>query len=496
MSEAAVDVPLVAAKEPAGLAPLRPVPADLAPLRPVPAARPSPWTPLNALGTLASGVSFVALFFVLAAVLYALCGGLAKLLGDNPLRSGGLGQSIGALVGILLLFVMITATLLTIAERKWSALMQDRIGPNRARLPIPFLKDRALRGIPHLVADVLKMLTKEDFLPIKSSALLFNLAPILAFAPAFALVMVVPFGPDATIFDQRVALQIAHVDPGVLVLFATASIAVYGTALAGWSSNNKFALLGGLRASAQLVSYEVSLGLTLVGVILLYGTLQLDQMAAAQGASYALARSGGDDLLFGLLPAWGVVFQPIGFLMYFTAAGAEVKRAPFDLPEAESEIIGYFVEYSGLKFGMFMIAEFVEVVVLSATFVVIFFGGWHLPWVEPLLAPHVTPLAFAIIQVGFFLLKVVFLCWVQLVVRWTFPRFRYDQLMHLGWKILLPLSLANVLLTGFLLLWGGRPAMAWAGIVEWVVLLALIGWTVQSKRAAPAAAGHDSHATH
>ncbi len=439
---------------------------------------------------------FVAIIFAVACVLYVLAAGVPALFEMFFGRDAGdlVAQfHLGQIVGMLLLFVMVTATMLTVAERKWSAMMQDRIGPNRARLPIPFLKNRPLRGIPHIAADVLKMLTKEDFLPVRANALLFNLAPVLAFAPAFALVMVVPFGPEVELFGRHVPLQIASVDPGLLVLLATASLAVYGTALAGWSSNNKFALLGGLRASAQLISYEVTLGLTLVGVIILFGTLRLDEMVLQQGVTYAQALRGREDLLFGVLPPWGVLFQPLAFLLYFTAAGAEIKRAPFDLPEAESEIIGYFIEYSGLKFGMFMIAEFVEVVVISATFVVIFFGGWHLPWAEPWLAQHLTATPFALVQVTFFLLKVIFFCWLQLLIRWSLPRFRYDQLMHLGWKVLLPLSLGNVLLTGFLQLYGGREALAWAGLVEWMILLGLVFWNVKPS-AVPAAAAHGDHA--
>src|SRR5207248_2982751 len=235
------------------------------------------------------------------------------------------------------------ATLLTMAERKWSALMQNRVGPNRARLPIPGLSERPLKGIPHILADVLKMLFKEDFIPEGASRnkFLFNLAPLLAFAPAFCLFAVVPVGPEITFLGKRIALQVARVDWGILYVLGLASLAVFGTALAGWTSNNKLALLGGLRASAQLVSYEVTLGLTLVGVFIVFGTLRLDSMVMLQGmaepaiqVAASMANRAGDflvrddSLLFGWLPSWGAVFQPIGMILFMVAAQAEIKRAP------------------------------------------------------------------------------------------------------------------------------------------------------------------------
>src|SRR6266550_1494277 len=259
-------------------------------------------------------------------------------IGDQIPVSWGLSPAIGTILSLILILVMITATLLTMADRKWSALMQDRVGPNRARFSIiPWLRDKPLKGIPHIVADVLKMLFKEDFIPEGAVAnrFLFNLAPLLAFAPAFMLFAVVPVGPEVTFFGARFQLQVARVDWGMLYVFALASIAVFGTALAGWTSNNKLALLGGLRASAQLVSYEVTLGLTLVGVFILFGTLRLDSMVLQQGPTEAMLRSalrtGGGDatLVFGWLPGWGALFQPIGMVLFLVAAMAEIKRAPF-----------------------------------------------------------------------------------------------------------------------------------------------------------------------
>ena len=291
---------------------------------------------------------------------------------------------------VMLALVMGIASLLTVAERKWSALMQDRIGPNRARIDVPILRNSSLAGIPHFLADGLKMLFKEDFIPATANKLLYNLGPMLAFAPVFALFAVVPSGPSVNVFGKHVDMVVATPDFGLLYVFAIASLAVYGTALAGWSSNNKFALLGGVRASSQMISYEVALGLSLVGLMLSFSTVQLPVFVgnltnelgtgvAASGQARYLwsAHFGSFDVG---IPAWGFLLQPLGFFIFFAAAFAETKRAPFDSPEGESEIIGYFVEYSGMKFGMFMISEFVEVVVLSGLIVVLFFGGYHLPF--------------------------------------------------------------------------------------------------------------------
>src|SRR5256886_4438863 len=371
---------------------------------------------------------------------------------DRPNLAGGLGEGIGNIVALILVLIMVTATLLTMAERKWSALLQDRVGPNRARLPIPGLSERPLKGIPHILADVLKMLFKEDFIPEGASRTrcLFILAPLLASAPAFCLFAVVPVGPEVTFLGKRIALQVARVDWGILYVFALAALAVFGTALAGWTSNNKLALLGGLRASAQLVSYEVTLGLTLVGVFIVFGTLRLDSMVMQQGPTEAMLRSairtGTPDgsLVFGWLPGWGALFQPLGMVLFLVAAMAEIKRAPFDTPEGESEIIGYFLEYSGLKSGLFLIAEFAEVVVVSGIVAAIFLGGYHIPWIEPQLAGVFGFTGLAVLQVFAFLVKMPLLIWVQMLARWAFPRFRYDQIMRLGRQIMLPVPLVHL----------------------------------------------------
>src|SRR5712671_4709755 len=405
--------------------------------------KPQFWAWLAA--TTVGWAAFAGALLVVSWVLYFIVWLFKAIFQDRPNIAGGVGEGVGNIVALILVLIMVTATLLTMAERKWSALMQDRVGPNRARLPIPGLSERPLKGIPHILADVLKMLFKEDFIPegAAPNRFLFNLAPLLAFAPAFCLFAVVPVGPEITFLGKRIVLQVSRVDWGILYVFALASLAVFGTALAGWTSNNKLALLGGLRASAQLVSYEVTLGLTLVGAFILFGSLRLDEMALQQGASEALLRGvmrlrdstsatpADDSLVWGFLPGWGGLFQPIGMLLFLVAAMAEIKRAPFDTPEGDSEIIGYYLEYSGLKSGLFLIAEFVEVVVVSGIVAAIFLGGYHIPWAEPWLTRHLNgALGFsglswlAVLQVFFFIVKTLLLIWVQFLIRWAFPRFR------------------------------------------------------------------------
>jgi NADH-quinone oxidoreductase subunit H len=402
------------------------------------------------------------------------------------------------IVILMLVFMMVIAALLTIAERKWSAMIQDRVGPNRARIGLPLLRDRALGGVPHLAADTLKMLFKEDFIPRRANTFLFRLAPILAFGPIFALFAIVPVGPSVRVMNREVSMVIATPDFGVLYLFAIASLAVYGTSLAGWSSNNKLALLGGVRASSQMISYEVALGLSLVGMMIAFSTVQVPALVDGQ-AHYLWQLS--RDFDFGL-PAWGIFLQPVGFVLFFAAAFAETKRAPFDLPEGDSEIIGYFVEYSGMKFGLFMISEFMEVVVLAAVITSIFFGGYHLPFGEQWLTHQPTivrfPWMLGIILSTVFWIKVIVLCWFQLAIRWTFPRFRYDQVQALGWKMLLPVGLLNVFITGALVLWDpSLRALAVVGLIEIAVVAALTARSQPEERpaagrtvAAPAAPSH------
>jgi NADH-quinone oxidoreductase subunit H len=349
-----------------------------------------------------------------------------------------------AKIAILIGFVMTVAAILTWQERKQSAAMQDRIGPNRAQIPgIPF----KLWGLLHLVADGIKMVFKEDFMPVGASRFLFQIAPVLAIAPLVVILAVIPFGGSVTVFGHVLHLQIASLNAGILFIFAFASLSVYSSVLGGFASDNKFGLIGALRTSAQMISYEISQGLTLVGLFMIWQTVALDQMAAAQAGS-----------LFN----WGVVLQPVGFLLFLAAAIAETKRAPFDLPEGESEIIGYFVEYSGLKFGLFFVGEFMEVVIASILITTLFFGSYHIPWLDwsaveaglnGLIASDWLPgLITGLLMFAVFAVKVLFFCWFQLAVRWTLPRMRYDQLMNFGWKFLLPLSIANVFITAVVIL--------------------------------------------
>jgi NADH-quinone oxidoreductase subunit H len=259
----------------------------------------------------------------------------------------------------------------------------------------------------------------------------------------------IPFGDTAVIGGRTIDLRAVDLDVGLLYIVAMVSLGVYGVVLAGWASNNRWAMLGSIRGSAQMISYEVALGLALVSVVLTYGTLDLQEMVRAQGTT-----------VLGILPAWGVFYQPLAFLIVFTAGMAESKRVPFDLPEAESELItGYFTEYSGGKQAAFMLADFAEVVMVAGFVTTLFFGGWQVPylsagaWRIPGLEPvAASPWLVVLLQVGAFTFKVVFFCWLQILVRWTVPRFRYDQLMNLGWKGMIPVALVNLVVTAIVLL--------------------------------------------
>jgi NADH-quinone oxidoreductase subunit H len=372
---------------------------------------------------------------------------------------GGLGFVIvAALVKIVYFMLLIgpgIASILTWLERRQSAMMQDRLGPNRANIG-PF----RMWGITHFMADALKFLFKEDFIPPKAHKFLFALGPILALAPALIVSAIIPFGPDLCWSDlwhpvaagtcvQPVALQAAHLDVGILFYFAISSLSVYGATLAGWASYNKWALMGGVRASSQMMSYEVTMGMAVLVMFLVYGTLEPGAMVAQQGAwPWQWGIWGGHTAV--ILPAL------ISFILFLTAAIAETKRTPFDIPEGEPEIIGYFVEYSGMRFGLFFLGEFIEIVFSSALMITIFFGGWHsgIAPVDNFLAglPNIAFVGLAhLIWLG----KVFTFCSFQLLIRWSLPRFRPDQLMQLGWQRLLPVSIANVLIAaGWLLLVG------------------------------------------
>src|SRR5258708_3287176 len=355
---------------------------------------------------------------------------------------------------MILGFAMPLASILTWLERRQSAMMQDRLGPNRANIgPFRFW------GITHFLADALKFLFKEDFVPPKAHKFLFMWAPIMAMAPALIVSAIVPFGaplcwghlkeamgPGGTC-EQAVPLQIARLDAGLLFYFAIASLSVYGATLAGWASHNKWAMMGGLRASSQMISYEVTLGMSILGSFLVFGTLEPGAMVAAQTSFLDI---------HDLAHSWGTFSQPVGFVLFLTAAIAETKRTPFDIPEGEPEIIGYFVEYSGLRFGMFFLGEFLEIVFSSAIIVTVFLGGWHMPDIFGLntwLLEHLPNIGFVLFSMLIWGGKVFLFCSFQLLIRWSLPRFRSDQLMRLGWQRLLPVSIANVVLTALVILY-------------------------------------------
>lgn len=330
------------------------------------------------------------------------------------------------------------AGLLTWVERKQSAVMQDRIGANRAKI----FGFSAL-GLFHAIADVLKMLSKEEFIPQGANKFLFNLAPYLSVVFALVGFAAIPIGNQLIVGDKIIELQAANINVALLYIFAMMSMGVYGVVLAGFSSNNNYAFLGGMRGAAQMIAYEITMGAAIMGVIMVFNTLDLQALVRAQG-----------DYMFGWLPKWGVFVQPLAFILFLTAATAETKRTPFDLPEGESEIIGYFVEYSGMKFGMFFLADLIETVLVAALMTTLFLGGWQVPYLYPdgfhfPWGGHIFMgnLPVALLGVLAFFTKVSFFIWLLMAVRWTLPRFRYDQLMALGWKILLPASLFNIAVT-------------------------------------------------
>lgn len=350
-------------------------------------------------------------------------------------------------IAVVMFAILNLGGLMTWVERKQSAVMQDRVGANRASIRVFGREIRAL-GLLHGIADGVKMILKEDFVPAGANRFLHALAPYLALIPALVVLAVIPFGPPIEIAGRTIPLQIAELDVGILFIFAIAGAGIYSAILGGWASNNKYSLLGALRASNQLIAYEIALGFSLVGVFMYYGTPSLAKMIELQGG-----------MAFGFLPAWGIFFQPVAFILFFTAALAETKRVPFDVPEGESEIIGYSTEYSGMKFGIFLMAEFIETVILAAVAAVIFFGGWQFPWLQDqgFLFPGgfevaVAPWLVFLLRIFAFAAKVVIGIWLLMTIRWTMPRFRYDQVMALGWKGLLPLAIANTFLTGLFIL--------------------------------------------
>lgn len=312
----------------------------------------------------------------------------------------------------------------TYAERKVAAFLQDRIGPDRAG---PF-------GIFQPLADGLKFIMKEEIIPVQSNRFLFIAGPCIAMLTALMAGVIIPWGGTITIGDTAYSLQIADLNVGILYVFGVVSIGVYGIMIGGWASNNKFSLLGAIRASAQMISYEVAMGLSIIALIIMTNTLSLGEIAAQQAGGV------GGDWNF-----WNIVYQPIGFLIFIICAFAECNRTPFDLPECEAELVGgYHTEYSSMKLGFYLFAEYINMFVSSAVMSTLYFGGYNFPFMNDL---GLSPNAITIIGSLVFFGKISFFIFFFMWVRWTIPRFRYDQLMNLGWKILIPLAVVNIFIT-------------------------------------------------
>jgi len=412
-------------------------------------------------------------------------------------------------------FALTLLPLLIWFERKGSAFIQDRAGPNRAGI-----FGIRLAGFIHNISDVVKLLMKEMMIPPQVNRTYFMIAPVLGFTFILTAFAVIPWADHFIVGGREISMQVADMNCGILYILAITSLNVFGIILAGWSSNNKFALMGGLRSTAQMISYEIPLGLALVGIFMVFQSAQLNDIVRGQG-----------ELLFGVLPRWGVFVQPLGAILFIVAAFAETNRNPFDLPEGESEIVaGYHVEYSGMRFALFYMGEYAAIILSSAMIATLFFGGWQVPyfptekivangaiWLKVMLAGAAFgALAFAAVmfawskrirghfgdlrehegmilggmhvvigavlafffvkslglatlpdwgartvalvaQIGAFVVKTLFWCWVFIWVRWSLPRFRYDQLMRLGWKNMIPLAFANIAVTAIVLvLLGGK----------------------------------------
>ena len=359
-------------------------------------------------------------------------------------------------IGYALAVLMTFGTVLTWVERKQAAVMSDRIGANRAYVRIPFTQVKLVwLGLFHGLADGLKMLVKEDWRPKTYDWYAYAVAPWVVFTPVLLVFAVIPFGgllEPGKLFpslaewfgDRTYPLQIARLDAGLLIVFAFGGMTIIGAMLAGWASSNKFSMLGALRAGSQMISYELIMGLTVLGLIVVYGTVDLTAIVQQQSG-----------IVLGVLPAWGIVYQPFAATLFMAAAMAENKRIPFDLPEAESELIaGFYTEYSAMKMGLFMFAEFIEIAIIAALFTTLFLGGYNLPYMNDagFVFPgnHAVPMSHGlvvVIQLIVFLAKVLLMSSFQILIRWTLPRFRYDQVLAFAWKFMFPLALANLVVT-------------------------------------------------
>ncbi|RKY98397.1 MAG: NADH-quinone oxidoreductase subunit NuoH [Ignavibacteriae bacterium] len=338
----------------------------------------------------------------------------------------GIGEMILiSLIKILLIIALLflTVAYLTYFERKVSAWAQNRIGPNRV----------GFKGLLQPFADVFKLLLKEDIVPEKADRIVHSLAPIISLFVAFSTFAVIPFGPEVHLFGYDIPLVVADVNMGVLFVLALTSLAVYGLTLAGWSSGSKYSLLGGIRSSAQMISYEISMGFSIGGVLLLSESLRPIAIVESQSGWM-----------------WNAIVQPIGFITFLVSAFAETNRLPFDLPEAEPELVGGFhTEYSSMKFAGFFLSEYANMIIASAMIVTLYLGGWQIPYIDLLGLPSGLV---ALLQIGAFIFKLVAVLFFFLWTRWTLPRFRYDQLMSLGWKVMFPLSLINIIWVALLIM--------------------------------------------
>lgn len=320
---------------------------------------------------------------------------------------------------IIVLVTLVVAMYSTYGERKVAAFMQDRRGPNRA----------GLFGLLQPLADGVKMFMKEEIIPLTANRKLFILGPSIAMTTAMLTGVVIPWGGIITIGGREFSMQIADLNIGILYVFAMVSIGVYGIMIGGWASNNKYALLGSIRAASQMISYELAMGMSIIALILTTGSLSLNEIVAQQHGMH-----------------WNVFYQPLGFLIFLICAFAETNRAPFDLPECETELIGgYHTEYSSMKLGFYLFAEYINMFISSAVIATLYFGGYNMPFIDQL---GLSPNMLAMLGTFFFFMKIFFLIFLFMWVRWTLPRFRYDQLMHLGWKKLMPLAIFNIVATG------------------------------------------------
>ncbi len=330
------------------------------------------------------------------------------------------------LIALVVTLSMIVAMYATYGERKVAAFIQDRIGPDRAG---PF-------GILQPLADGGKLFFKEEIIPLASSKFLFVLGPILAMVTALLTSAVIPWGSPAVVAGRTVPLQVADINIGILYVFGVVSLGVYGMMIGGWASNNKFSLLAAIRGASQMISYELAMGLTLIAVLMLTGSLQMSVIVQTQ-----------------LDSGWNIIYQPLGFLIFFICALAECNRTPFDLPEAESELnFGYHQEYSSMKLGFYLFAEYINMFISGVIMATLYLGGYDIPFVNEA-SWNISPNLLAFISFLVLLLKAFFFVFVFMWIRWTVPRFRFDQLMHLGWKRLVPLALVNMLITALVILW-------------------------------------------